>query len=799
MNSFTISHYFPNSREVSGKIVALVFALCACFLITGCASRQTDPQSEQLSGRILLWHTWGEAETATLVEILGRFTAINPQVSVQQQRFTDLTEMQLAFETAADSGLGPDLLLAPSSWIATLADQNLISPLDGVLPSSVLERFTPATQETTTYRGRLYGLPMSLNTMALYYYPEIVQQPPATLDALLAEAAAGNTVALATNFADAFWGVAAFGGRLMDDEHRVVLDQGGFANWLEWLKHAREAPGMLLDSNREILRARFLAGDAVYYIGSADEFNLISASLEDTEVGIAPLPAGPNGGAAPLLRTNAFLFSTASSTNQRRLALALARFLTNTEQQATLMRTIRQVPANQQVRINPRLNPNIANFAAQARFALPVTNAPEWQTIFTYGNDAYTNVLEGISEAAVATAELTALINEINGVAPLMQSATACQQTGTIRLWHLSIGSAEATVLETLIERFQSICPEVVIQTELVNERQISEEFQVDAASESEITILLASQSVLRTLLEQQQVADITQLVGNEMLQRFRPEALTSFRHAGSLYGLPLSLEPMALYYNPVLVTIPAQSLAELRTQGEQGLPIMLDTRFEQAYWGVGGFGGTLYDENFSLAPDPEAIAAWLEWLLAVRAEANIWLTEDGEQLKAAFMAGESAYLVGGPVLWTELRSAMGPAGVAVTRLPTGPVGEASPLLTTRGLLLPVGATPEQLALGLTLLEFMTNQESQLLWAEEIGIIPANANVELSGPTVAAQFLPTLAISQRLGNGPTVTALLAAGSEAFSAALYEDKGAADAAAEFVRVVEMARQADTPVR
>ena len=799
MNRFTISHYFPRARGVSVKIVALIIALCACFLIAGCTNWQTDPQSEQLNGRLLVWHAWGDVEATTLLEILQRFTAINPDVSVQQQRFASLSEMQAAFQTAADSGLGPDLLLAPSSWIATLADQSLISPIDGTVPSSVLERFTAATQETTRYRERLYGLPLSLNTMALYYYSDIVRQPPTTLDALLAEAAQGNTVALATNFADAFWGVAAFGGQLMDDERRVVLDQGGFANWLEWLKNAREAPGMLLDNNREVLRSRFLSGDAVYYIGSADEFNAIVASLEGIDVSIAPLPAGPNGGAVPLLRTNTLLFSTASSTNQRRLALALARFLTNAEQQATLMRTVRQVPANQQVRINPRLNPNIANLAAQARTALPVTNAPEWQTIFAYGNDAYTNVLEGISEPAVATAELTSLINDANGVTALVQNGPVCQQAGTIRVLHMGTGAAEATVLETITQHFQDTCPEIIVELASVSEAQVDEAFQADAETKSTITMLLASQSVLRQLLAQQQVADITSLVANEMLQRFRPEALNSFRHNNGLYGLPLSLEPMALYYNPSLVTTPAQSLAELRTQAEQGLPIALDTRFEQAYWGVGGFGGTLYDENLNLAPDPEAIAAWLEWLIAARAEVNIQLTEEGDQLKADFMASEVAYLVGGPALWAELRQTMGPAGVAITRLPTGPVGEASPLLTTRGLLLPAGATKEQLTLGLILIEFLTNQESQLLWADEIGIIPANANVELSNQAVATQFLPPLAISQRLGNGVASAALLAAGDEAFTAALYGDEVAANAAAEFVRAVEMARQAESAER
>jgi maltose-binding protein MalE len=393
------------------RILQIIFCLGGVTLLcAACLPSPSTADPDRLQGRILLWHTWGELETEALQGVIARFSAIHPGVNVRHQRFATLTEMSEEFENAADSGLGPDLVSAPSSSVPTLAEMGLIDPLNGLLPETVIVRYTTNILETLHYNGRLYGLPEALNPVVLYYDRGLVNAPATTVEALLTEATEGRVVVMGVSFYDAFWGVQAFGGRLLDEEGRVALDQGGFANWLAWLRRSREAPGMIFDTNREALRSRFMEDGVAYYVGEAAEFNLLVDAMGADRVGVALLPAGPEGAAGPFLTVQGLLFSTVSSPNQRRLALEFATFLTNTEQSAALMRTARRAPANLRVRVNPRLNPNIANIVAQARMAVPLRLIPEVTAAVMVGGETYMRVLEGVVEPADAAVELTQAI-----------------------------------------------------------------------------------------------------------------------------------------------------------------------------------------------------------------------------------------------------------------------------------------------------------------------------------------------------------------------------------------------------
>ena len=402
--------------------------------IAACTFAQPQPTST-LQGRVLLWHAWPEPKATALTAVLTRFGALYPEVVVKQQAFATPEELLSQFQTAAAAGLGPDLLLAPSPWIRPLQEANLIDDVSSALPTTTIDRFWPAARTAMRYQDGFYGLPLALDTMVLYYDRRLVEQPPTTLDELLAAATTGQLIELSTAFFDAFWGVPAFGGQLFDGDQRVMLDQGGFAEWLAWLEAARETPGMILEANRTALLERFIAGGVAYYAGQTSEYETIIAgrTVDPTagaqaaveQIGVAPLPQGPNGSAGPFLQTEGLLFSRASSANQRTLALALAQFMTNAEQQTTLMRNVGIVPANRRVQVNATLEPVIATFITQVRTATSLPNSSMLDAVFRWGDSAYSQVLEGEVDPVTAASNITAASNESNGFAPQHSSGEA--------------------------------------------------------------------------------------------------------------------------------------------------------------------------------------------------------------------------------------------------------------------------------------------------------------------------------------------------------------------------------------
>ncbi len=276
-----------------------------------------------------------------------------------------------------------------------------------------------------------------MQTSALYYNKDHVSEPPETLSALLEQADEGQKVALNTNFDAAFWGIQAFGGEMLDDQMRVVLNQGGFANWLTWLMQAGNAPNIILSRDEDTLKTLFTEGEVAYYVGNSSDLLDFQEALGEKVVGVSPLPAGPNNLAGPLLTTEPFFFGTDSSPSQTLRSRLLVQFLTNAEQQRKLAEQTGRVPANAQARINRRISPAVAAFVEQSKTAIPLLLIPQMFDAIELGQDTYLQVLEGLAEPTEATHKLTQIVNEKSNLETVdVAAGVRCGETGTIEIWH---------------------------------------------------------------------------------------------------------------------------------------------------------------------------------------------------------------------------------------------------------------------------------------------------------------------------------------------------------------------------
>ena len=598
------------------------------------------------SGRVLLWHAWSGPEAAALESILTRFRDLNPDVQIQVRSFVDENAMLEEFRIAAASGLGPDLLLSSSPYLRDLAEDGLIDDISLALSEEELARYVPPALATLAFNDGLYGVPESQYTMVLYYNQTLVDAPPASLKELLEDVEAGAIVLIGTQFADAFWGVQAFGGRLFDDDGRVILDQGGFANWLAWLTDARDLPGVVLDSNRQALQQRFIEGEVAYYVGSSQELIDLQEAMGENVVGVTALPAGPLGPAGPFMNTRALFFSAVSSANQRRLALDLAKFITNSEQSSTLLREANHVPANQGVRINPRLNPLVNEIAKQTRTAVPMLNTDRMQTVLDMAADIYTRVVEGVLGPAEAASALTQSINDANDIPASQQPVAICQDVGSLQILNAWEAPRQAWLTE-LAGQYRRICPAIILDVIEVTAEEVLTMAEDDPAALEGYQMIAGSQLLLAQLADTEHLLRLDNVISADDLQRFRPVSLQAMAVDESLYGIPALVDVNALYHNTELVPDPARTLSELRAEADTGVPVMLETGFVPAFWGIGAMGGALVgDEAYTPAQFVDSFAAWLEWLSETRAQTPALLTDEHAALLDAFISGESAYLI---------------------------------------------------------------------------------------------------------------------------------------------------------
>jgi maltose-binding protein MalE len=758
-------------------------------LLAGCQSGAGVPLGGE--GKILLWHGWSAAEAEVLDGILQNFNEIYPDVTVISQALP-ADELYQRYEQAARLGLGPDLFIGPGAWLLPLAEQGLIQDLRPLAPRTE-DYLSGAVASLTTHDSRLYGLPLALRPVALFYNNRLVATPAATLDEWLAQAAAGQSIAFNANFQPAFWGIQAFGGRLFDEEGRVVLDQGGFANWVSWLLNAQSAPGFILSRDVASLRNLFFSGRTAYYTGSPDDLQAARAALGDDMVSVTTLPAGPNGPAGPLLEVEALYFNWAAPPAQTRQALLLAAFITNPSQSTTLMRETGRAPANRAVPVDARLYPVQAGFAAQARTAVAAPNLPQIALLVSRGDEIYRSVLEGVLEVNEATLLLTNEVNDAFGYARREAPPPACQAAGAISLWHPWDGRL-AEALAQLAADYMRHCPGVNV---LVSERpsaQIVDLYSRPAPRTNQNDrpdLVLGPSSWLLPFVAAESIQPLTGQISAEMRQRFIPVALNTVEVENDLYGVPYWLEIDVLYYNSQLVSDPPVTLAELRQKAGEGYQTALPLDFRQAYWGAAAFGAQLFSPEYRLSLVETGFVEWLAWLQQAQQDANILLYDDLASAQGAFVAGETAMLVGPASALGALEAQMPAAALRVTRLPAGPQGEARPWLQTAAFFMTAGLPEEQQALALGLLEFATNSANQTSLLTQARLTPVNVSVNTENAPIISSFLQSVSAAYAPPNVPQFTAVVENGPRVYAQLLENDVAPLAAACDFTRRVDAA--------
>ena len=398
--------------------------ILATFSITiACSSQgqeQTENQLEDLQGQILLWvelptksnKNPQDSNKSAFEDSIEEFKELYPQIQVFVKYFSPGESIEL-FELQAKRGAGPDILLAYSDYqIVQLIKNKELRAIDEF--EIDYSRFSDETIKQVRYQDKTYGLPIYLSTQVLCYNKDKIKGTPKTLQELIEQAREGYSVGLVSSLSETFWGTGIFGGRLFDDSGQFALsDAGGWARWMEWLVEAQNEPNFILSKKKEVLQQAFIDGKLAYLTCSSDLIPYFIETMGENKLGVSLLPAEANQPATPLLRVGVLFFNRDSAPNQTRLAVKLAKFLSNREQQEQTQAAIHFIPSNQNVTLNRQLFPLRAIMQDQAKTAVSISldDLEELRVIRKDGNIFYQQVLEGEMTPEQAASKLTQTVN----------------------------------------------------------------------------------------------------------------------------------------------------------------------------------------------------------------------------------------------------------------------------------------------------------------------------------------------------------------------------------------------------
>ena len=134
---------------------------------------------------IVLWHAYNDAERAALETTAARWNAEHGDqpielVAVPYGAFAD------KITSAIPGGNGPDLFIYPQDRIGDWADSGVIEPIEFWVDDARADRFTEQALGAMAYKGSLWGLPMTVKSLVLYYRTDLAPEPPRTTDELIA-------------------------------------------------------------------------------------------------------------------------------------------------------------------------------------------------------------------------------------------------------------------------------------------------------------------------------------------------------------------------------------------------------------------------------------------------------------------------------------------------------------------------------------------------------------------------------------------------------------------------------------
>lgn len=381
------------------SVLALVLATSAC----------------DHSHGIVLWHAYQGAEADALKLSVARWNSEHADtpvelVGVPYSSFGD------KLTSAIPGGNGPDLFIYPQDRIGDWADAQIIEPLEFWVDDARADRFTDASLSAMAYKGSLWGLPLTVKSLAMFYRTDIVPTPPATTDDILALAPAmrkRNAFALAYANQDLYghapW-LFGFGGKILDGEALAIATPEAAAA-MAFARELVTSGATPQNTEGPLVATLFNDGRAALAI-SGPWF------LQDIAKGvpykIAPLPTVSATGkpAAPFLGAEGLLMS--SRAKDKDAAFAVMDALTSDVAAIERARIAKQVVPNIGAYKDPAIagDPVLAAFRAQLTNTVAMPIHPAMRMVWTPYKTALQEVLAGRSEAGP---RLRAVEDEVAG------------------------------------------------------------------------------------------------------------------------------------------------------------------------------------------------------------------------------------------------------------------------------------------------------------------------------------------------------------------------------------------------
>jgi arabinogalactan oligomer/maltooligosaccharide transport system substrate-binding protein len=324
----------------------------------------------------------------------------------------DFATVDQDFITQVPTGKGPDIIVSPHDKLGSFVAAGVVAPVE---LGDVADELQPVAVQAVTYDGKTYGMPYSIENIALIRNTELAPEAAATYDDVVAAGKASGAkyplllglsveqgdpyhmYPLQTSFGSAVFAQNADGS--YDSSKLVIGDQQGvdFATWLG--TQGMKGTGVF-NANIDGDKAKqfFLDKQGAFYI--TGPWNLPDIKKAGIKYSVDPLPTAGGEAASPFLGVNAFFLSS-KSTNSLAATNFIVNYLSEEDVQMELYKVGGRPPALISAYDKAASeDPDVKSFGDIGANGYPMPAIPEMGSVWSDWGNAEMTIIKGTADPA---------------------------------------------------------------------------------------------------------------------------------------------------------------------------------------------------------------------------------------------------------------------------------------------------------------------------------------------------------------------------------------------------------------
>ncbi|MGY3127076.1 arabinogalactan oligomer/maltooligosaccharide transport system substrate-binding protein [Agrococcus sp. UYP33] len=366
--------------------LALSLAACSGGGTPAPAPSQSESAAPQGGGELVIWMDQNRADALTdVVATFEEETGTTVEVVVQ-----DFDSIDENLTTQAPSGEGPDVIVGAHDWIGKLAQNGVIAPVE---LGDTAGDFQEIAVNAMTFEGSTYGVPVSIENIALVRNTDLAPEAPATWDELISSGQAAvdagsaefpllvgidpnnadpyHLYPLQASFGGPVFGINEDGSYNADDLQLGNEGNVAFAQALgQWSAEGIINPNI----SQDIAKEQFASGASPYTI--TGPWNLSAFQEAGVNYAVSEIPSAGGEPATPFVGVQGFMVS-AYANNPIVASQFLTEYIAGEEAQTAIYETGQRAPALTSAFEAAQSNEDVAAFGEVGAAGVPMPNIPE--------------------------------------------------------------------------------------------------------------------------------------------------------------------------------------------------------------------------------------------------------------------------------------------------------------------------------------------------------------------------------------------------------------------------------------